>query len=182
MKQYNCSDNLRLWNKLGKLFFKSEVVSEHLLELIRCNRCCLVFFSPFPPLLSLLCLLFSSLLAIFFLVHPFPTCRVLSYLDFTVLSLDDVVLPAPLICLNELHCKGSTCLLQLWFESTGPVWDPLSFSIAGSKYFKDMLLSSCGLLSLMTGQQAFPSTFQSVGSWTLFMNCLASALMKVIQE
>lgn len=129
------------------------------------------FFQPFP----------SSAAFALFAVHPFPTCRVLSYLDFIVLSLDDVVLPAPLICLNELHCKGSTCLLQLWSESTGPVWDPLSFSIAGSKYFKDMLLSSCGVLCLMTGQQDFPSTFQSVGSWTLFMS-LASALMKVIQE
>jgi len=48
------------------------------------------------------------------------------------------------------------------------VWDlseaPLSFSIEGSKYFQDMLLSSCGVLPLMTGQQDFPSRLQSVGS------------------
>lgn len=144
--------------KIDKLFFKTKVISKG-----RCNHCSLGFFH-FPPLLPWFSLLFSHLQAIVFLIHAFLCFCMLSYLCFTALLLSDAAFPAPLIYLNKPHCKNSTCVLQVWFE----VWDlseiPLSFSIENSKYFKDMLLSSCSIFSLMTGQQDFPSRLESVGS------------------
>lgn len=143
--------------KIDKLFFKTKIFSKG-----RCNHCSLGFFQPFP-----------SSPAFFFAVQlppghlfPHPPIPLLLY-SFLAFFYHSVAvwcsISSSFDCL-KLHCKNSTYVLQIWFE----VWDfseaPLSFSIKNSKYFKDMLLSSCSIFSLMTGQQDFPSRLESVGS------------------